>query len=151
MRVDARQGLHPLRRLVRWVAILMLALAVLLSIPLFLLWMNTVPGANTLLSEVIFKSGLPIISSGSVEIMDLEGTRPESASQNLEIQRSSSEIIAAIVQVCRDLQLDLPDAMERSSEPDLMCRGYWRDRSVGVYLSTRCTNTCSANVTIRAM
>ena len=109
------------------------------------------PGPATLLGEVVTRSGLPVANAGPIETVDLDGTMPASATRTLTVSRSAEAIRATIVRACRELGFGAPDALERSAEPDLVCRGDWNEWSASVHLSTACAGRCDATITTRAI
>lgn len=151
---------RPIRRRLQWVLLSVLGAVVALAIAVaawayyhrdeFTIGLFR-PGPEALLQEVIAKSGLPADGAGPVETVDLDGTMPASASRTLEVGRPAQDITAMVVRACRQLGFAAPDGLERSAEPDLMCRGDWKEWSASVHLTTTCSRGCDATITTRAI
>ena len=109
------------------------------------------PTPETLLAEVIQKARLSTIGAGPVEAEELEGTMPASASRILKVGQSAQQTRRMIVGACRRLGFGAPDALERSAEPDLVCRGDWNEWFASVHLVTKCAGACDANIIVRAI
>lgn len=134
-------------RLVAWTLLAILAVAIVVGgwlyahrhdveIDLFK------PGPEALLAEVVSNAGLATAATDKVELSELDGTEPASARQSFRVSRSSLSQNSEITAACLKLGFKAPDVVERSAEPSMICRGYWKNWSAAVYLDSRCAASC---------
>lgn len=102
------------------------------------------PDAGDLIDEVIAKSGLSTDDSDPVVRTEEDGTTPDMADRTLRLAQSPPSITAAVEHACSALKFHKPDADAKTTEPDLICQGEWKGDLAGVYLHTRCAETCTA-------
>lgn len=109
------------------------------------------PDAGDLMDEVIAKSGLSTSDSDPVVRTEEDGTTPDMADRTLRLHQLPAAITRSIQRACEALKLRPAGADWKRVEPDIVCEGSWKDRSVDVHLNLKCTKRCSAFLQTRVM
>lgn len=108
-------------------------------------------GALALLDAVEREARFPSPVRGATAQSGPDGPMPEIAARSLMIAAPQTDVLDKLSRACVATGLTLADQQLKAAEPDLLCRGRWRDRQVSVHADLRCAARCDLALETRVL